>query len=102
MSDFLNCPKCGETGLRCTDSRPTDNNTKIRRRRRCDKCEHRYSTVEILADDYQRYLELKKIENRLRALCRNTINEIDRWRRNDEAPPVLDEPQPNGEARATQ
>lgn len=93
MSEFLKCPKCGEAGLRCADSRPTDEATKIRRRRVCDECEHRFSTIEILLDDYNRYLNAQKMEKRLRALCRNTITEIDRWQHDDDG-----EPHVNGQA----
>ena len=44
-----NCPKCGvETFV--IDSRP-DPNGGIRRRRKCEACGYRYSTIEILYEE---------------------------------------------------
>lgn len=38
------CPKC-KADSSVIDSRPTEQH--IRRRRRCDKCQHRWTTVEV-------------------------------------------------------
>lgn len=40
------CPKCGSYDSRTIDSRPGNDGT-IRRRRVCDNCLQRYSTIEI-------------------------------------------------------
>ena len=42
---------CGER-TRVVDSRPTK--TSIRRRRQCDICNARYTTIEVLSEDYAR------------------------------------------------
>lgn len=43
MSTSLRCPLCG-SGTNVLDSRPTSDG--IRRRRACDKCQHRFTTYE--------------------------------------------------------
>lgn len=54
--DSVQCPKCnGESKV--IDSR--DEETARRRRRQCDNCNHRYSTYEIHADEYNRIRKLK-------------------------------------------
>ena len=42
----MKCPFCGEDDTRVIDSRPADDNTSIRRRRHCDKCQKRFTTYE--------------------------------------------------------
>jgi transcriptional repressor NrdR len=42
----MKCPYCGSENTRVTDSRPTDDNTAIRRRRACDECDKRFTTYE--------------------------------------------------------
>lgn len=42
----MKCPFCGTADTRVIDSRPTDDNTSIRRRRHCDKCHKRFTTYE--------------------------------------------------------
>ena len=42
----MKCPFCGADDTRVIDSRPADDNTSIRRRRQCDKCEKRFTTYE--------------------------------------------------------
>lgn len=37
----MKCPFCGEADTKVIDSRPADENTSIRRRRQCDKCNKR-------------------------------------------------------------
>lgn len=46
------CPKCGSVNVQCVDSRQTPDNL-TRRRRWCEDCCHRFSTVEITVDEYQ-------------------------------------------------
>lgn len=42
----MKCPFCGKDNSRVIDSRPADDNTSIRRRRQCDKCNKRFTTYE--------------------------------------------------------
>lgn len=44
----MKCPYCGFIESKVIDSRPTDENTSIRRRRECLKCEKRFTTYEKL------------------------------------------------------
>ena len=45
-------PKCGSVNVSCIDSRQTPNNL-TRRRRWCEDCGIRFSTVEITVDEYE-------------------------------------------------
>lgn len=40
------CPKCGKENDRVVDTRPSDDNRSIRRRRECLECKFRFSTIE--------------------------------------------------------
>ena len=42
----MRCPFCGETDSQVKDSRPTEDNTVIRRRRLCPACASRFTTFE--------------------------------------------------------
>lgn len=42
----MKCPFCGEDNTRVIDSRPSDDNNSIRRRRQCDECSKRFTTYE--------------------------------------------------------
>lgn len=42
----MKCPFCGIDNTRVIDSRPTDDNSSIRRRRQCDECKKRFTTYE--------------------------------------------------------
>ena len=42
----MRCPKCGCTDSRVIDSRPSDNDEAIRRRRECADCNFRFTTYE--------------------------------------------------------
>ena len=44
----MKCPCCGYTESKVVDSRPTDENERIRRRRECMRCEKRFTTYEIV------------------------------------------------------
>lgn len=56
----MKCPKCGSSALAIVDSRQS--NETIRRRRKCLKCGHRFSTFEI---SFEEYYGLKIIETLL-------------------------------------
>lgn len=47
-SDFVKCPFCGYEESKVIDSRPTDENERIRRRRECIQCAKRFTTYEII------------------------------------------------------
>lgn len=42
----MKCPYCGEDDTKVIDSRPTEDNSAIRRRRQCEKCKKRFTTYE--------------------------------------------------------
>ncbi len=44
----MKCPFCGTADSKVIDSRPTDEGTRIRRRRECLKCAKRFTTYEIV------------------------------------------------------
>jgi len=44
----MKCPFCGYSESKVIDSRPTDDNEKIRRRRECLSCACRFTTYEIV------------------------------------------------------
>lgn len=44
----MKCPFCGYTDSQVVDSRPTDEGTRIRRRRECKECKSRFTTYEII------------------------------------------------------
>lgn len=46
----MKCPFCGCDESRVIDSRPTDENERIRRRRECIECGKRFTTYEIIED----------------------------------------------------
>ena len=46
----MRCPSCGHPESKVVDSRPSDDNTTIRRRRECLSCRHRFTTYERLGD----------------------------------------------------
>ncbi len=44
----MKCPYCGEVDSKVIDSRPTEDDEKIRRRRECLSCKKRFTTYEIV------------------------------------------------------
>jgi transcriptional repressor NrdR len=42
----MRCPYCGSEGTQVKDSRPTEENQAIRRRRECEQCGERFNTFE--------------------------------------------------------
>jgi transcriptional repressor NrdR len=47
---MMRCPYCGHFGTRVLDSRPSNENRSIRRRRECDSCNQRFTTFEIVEE----------------------------------------------------
>ena len=48
----MKCPFCGYTESKVIDSRPTDENERIRRRRECIQCSKRFTTYETIEDHF--------------------------------------------------
>lgn len=46
----MKCPFCGYEESKVIDSRPTDENERIRRRRECLQCSKRFTTYEVIED----------------------------------------------------
>ena len=46
----MKCPFCGYTDSKVVDSRPTDDNERIRRRRECIACQKRFTTYEVIEE----------------------------------------------------
>ncbi|MEG1304978.1 MAG: transcriptional regulator NrdR, partial [Oscillospiraceae bacterium] len=44
----MKCPYCGSADTKVIDSRPADDDLKIRRRRECISCEKRFTTYETI------------------------------------------------------
>ena len=44
----MRCPSCGYNESKVTDSRPTEDNASVRRRRECLSCLKRFTTYEIV------------------------------------------------------
>lgn len=44
----MKCPFCGEPESKVIDSRPTDEDSRIRRRRECPACARRFTTYEVV------------------------------------------------------
>lgn len=74
----MKCPYCGYEETKVLDSRPVGNNTSIRRRRECLKCQGRFTTYEryeqnnirIIKKDGRRELyDRKKILNGVMKAC---------------------------------
>lgn len=42
----MRCPVCNHRNVSVVDSRPAEDDLAVRRRRECDKCEYRFSTIE--------------------------------------------------------
>lgn len=61
---MLKCPNCQSDQLYVADSRNHSDDNYLHRRRKCEKCGYRFSTVEICKDHYD---ELLKEHTRLQA-----------------------------------
>ena len=47
----MRCPACGNKETKVVDSRPTEDDTSIRRRRKCISCEYRFTTYERVGEN---------------------------------------------------
>ena len=75
----MRCPFCAHDNSQVKDSRPTEDNTAIRRRRQCEGCGARFTTFErvqlreitvIKSDETREQFERAKIEQSVALACR--------------------------------
>lgn len=66
----MNCPKCKERDSRVVDSRIAKDGLSIRRRRECQKCGYRFTTVEEIVREG---LNVRKRDGRLEPFDRRKI-----------------------------
>ena len=75
----MRCPFCAHDDSQVKDSRPTEDNTAIRRRRQCESCGARFTTFErvqlrdivvVKTDDSREAFERGKIEQSVALACR--------------------------------
>lgn len=71
----MRCPVCNNTETSVVDTRSSEDDLSIRRRRECDKCQYRFSTVEetelldiivVKGDGHREVYMRDKIENGIR------------------------------------
>ena len=74
----MKCPFCNKENTRVIDSRPSEENNSIRRRRQCDVCGKRFTTYEkietlplivIKKDNSREPYEREKIESAIVRAC---------------------------------
>ena len=82
----MKCPYCGEEDTKVIDSRPADDNSSIRRRRHCLKCNRRFTTYEkvesiplvvIKKDDSRETYDRSKIEAGIFRSCHKRPVSVD-------------------------
>ena len=75
----MRCPFCAHDDSRVKDSRPTEDNTAIRRRRQCESCGARFTTFErvqlreitvLKSNDAREPFDRLKIEQSVTLACR--------------------------------
>ena len=75
----MRCPFCAHDDSQVKDSRPTEDNTAIRRRRQCESCGARFTTFErvqlrdivvVKSDESRETFERAKIEQSVALACR--------------------------------
>jgi transcriptional repressor NrdR len=75
----LRCPFCGHDDSQVKDSRPTEDNSAIRRRRQCEGCGGRFTTFEriqlrellvIKSEGQREPFDREKLERSLSVACR--------------------------------
>ncbi len=86
----MKCPYCGFVEDKVIDSRPTEENTAIRRRRECSKCLKRFTTYEkvesvplmvVKKDKTRQIFDRQKLLNGLLRACEKrpvSIDELER------------------------
>ncbi|MBR1758778.1 MAG: transcriptional repressor NrdR [Lachnospiraceae bacterium] len=85
----MKCPFCGEENTRVIDSRPSDENNSIRRRRQCDSCRKRFTTYEkvesiplivVKRDNNRETYDRSKIEAGILRSCHKRPISVDQIR----------------------
>jgi len=75
----MRCPFCAHDDSQVKDSRPTEDNTSIRRRRQCESCGARFTTFErvqlreitvVKSNDKRESFDRAKIEQSVALACR--------------------------------
>jgi transcriptional repressor NrdR len=75
----MRCPFCAHDDTQVKDSRPTEDNTSIRRRRQCSSCGARFTTFErvqlreitiVKSGDKREAFDREKLEKSVRLACR--------------------------------
>ena len=75
----MRCPFCAHDNSQVKDSRPTEDNTSIRRRRQCEGCGARFTTFErvqlrditvVKSNDTRETFDREKIEQSVALACR--------------------------------
>ena len=75
----MRCPFCAHDDSQVKDSRPTEDNTAIRRRRQCESCGARFTTFErvqlreitvVKSNDARQPFDRRKIEQSVALACR--------------------------------
>lgn len=75
----MRCPFCAHDDSQVKDSRPTEDNTAIRRRRQCSSCGARFTTFErvqlreivvVKSDDRRESFDRAKLEKSINLACR--------------------------------
>ena len=75
----MRCPFCAHDDSQVKDSRPTEDNTSIRRRRQCESCGARFTTFErvqlrevtvVKSDDKREAFDRTKLEQSVALACR--------------------------------
>ena len=83
----MRCPFCAHDDSQVKDSRPSEDNTSIRRRRQCEGCGARFTTFErvqlrevmvIKSDDRREPFDRAKIEQSVTLACRKRRIEQER------------------------
>ena len=77
MSSFT-CPQCQSTEVAVVDSRPHP--TGIKRRRRCAKCDHKFSTLEKVMVFSTRETKRRQRDEAIPALAAGWADEYDQYR----------------------
>lgn len=69
----MNCPKCGFSYSVVKDSRNTDLGK--RRRRECSGCGFRYTVIEVLETEYNKYRQMLRSIEKLKTQAEEFCNE---------------------------
>lgn len=78
-SHFMICPKCHNLDTKVIDSRLTEKNRVVRRRRECERCQHRFTSFErveitnlvvVKKDDSSEPYDRVKLERGIWTACR--------------------------------